>query len=44
LKKSILNFTRLQVPGENNMHAVKVTINPATAAIFQIEELIVPGN
>ena len=44
LKKGIDNFTRLQVFGENNIHAVKVTINPATAGLFQIEQLLVAGN
>jgi hypothetical protein len=44
LKRAIDNFTRVQVHGENNMHAVKITINPSSIALFQIEELRIPGN
>ena len=43
-KKSVDNFTRLQVFGEDNIHAVRVTINPATPGLFQIEQLLVAGN
>lgn len=43
-KKCIDNFTRLQVPGDANMHAVKVTVNPESKSLFQIEQLIVEGN
>lgn len=44
LKKAVGNFTRLQVPGEVNMHAVKISVNPASPSLFQFEELQVPGN
>jgi hypothetical protein len=44
LKKAVDNFTRVQVHGENNMHAVKISINPSSLALFQIEELRVAGN
>lgn len=44
LEKAVDNFTRLQVHGENNMHAVKITIDPTSLSIFQIQELRVPGN
>ena len=43
-KKNVANFTRLQVPGEDNMNVVKITVNPASASLFQFEELMVPGN
>ncbi|GAB4019193.1 metallophosphoesterase [Spirosoma koreense] len=43
-KKDLDNFTRLQLFGEDNIHAVKVTINPATLGLFQIEPLMVQGN
>jgi hypothetical protein len=43
-KKCIDNFTRLQVPGESNMHTVKVTVNPESKSLFQIEQLMVEGN
>jgi hypothetical protein len=42
-KTSIGNFTRLQVPGENNMNAVKITVHPYSPNIFQFEELNVPN-
>lgn len=44
LEKALDNFTRLQVHGENNMHAVKITISPSSLALFQIEELRIPSN
>ncbi len=44
LKKGLDNFTRLQVFGENNMHAVRVFIDPSTAGLFRIEQLMIPGN
>jgi hypothetical protein len=43
-KKNIDNFTRLQVFGENNMHAVKITIDINSNSIFKFEELHVNGN
>jgi hypothetical protein len=43
-KKNIDNFTRLQVFGENNMHAVKITIDINSKSIFQFEEVHVDGN
>jgi hypothetical protein len=43
-KKSTTNFTRLQVQGDANMHAVKININPSSNSIFSFEELIVAGN
>lgn len=43
-KKDLDSFTRLQLFGEDNIHAVKVTINPATAGLFQIEPLMIQGN
>ena len=43
-KKSIDNFTRLQVFGEADMHAVRVTVNPSSPGLFQIEQLMITGN
>ncbi len=43
-KKVVENFTRIQVFGEQDMHAVKITINPASPAFFYSEQLIVKGN
>ncbi|WP_338877449.1 metallophosphoesterase (plasmid) [Spirosoma sp. SC4-14] len=43
-KKALDRFTRLQTFGEDNIHAVKVTINPSTYGLFQIEPLMVQGN
>lgn len=44
LKKPADNFTRLQVFGEYSVHAVKVTIDPASPSLFQIEQVLVEGN
>jgi hypothetical protein len=44
LKKGIDNFTRLQVFGENNMHAVRVFIDPTAPGLFRIEQLMIAGN
>lgn len=38
------NFTRLQVPGEADVQAVRVTVDPSQPALFRVQELVVPGN
>jgi hypothetical protein len=43
-KNAISNFTRIQVFGENEMHAVKITVNPSSTGLFQIEPLLVEAN
>ncbi len=44
-KQVLQNFTRLQVPGEADVQAVRVTIDPAHPnALFQVQELVVAGN
>lgn len=43
-KKDLDLFTRVQVFGEDNVHAVSITINPARPGLFQIEPLMIPGN
>lgn len=43
-KKCLDNFTRLQLPGESNMHAVKITVTKDSPSVFKYEELIVPNN
>jgi len=43
-KKSLVNFTRLQVQGDFNMHAVKISVDPTSIQVFKFEELIVDGN
>ena len=43
-KKSLFNFTRLQVHGDFNMHAVKISVDPTSLQVFKFEELIVEGN
>jgi len=35
------NFTRVETFGSPNLHWVKVTVNPASANVFQIEPVIV---
>ncbi|WP_367754350.1 hypothetical protein [Flavobacterium sp. WC2430] len=42
LKKTVLNFTRLQVFGEADMHAVEVTVNPKNPALFEINQIWIP--
>lgn len=44
LKKSVLNFTRLQVFGEADMHAVKVTVNPKNPMLFEINQFLIQEN
>lgn len=39
--KLLPNFTRLQTFGSPSIHWVKVTVNPASSALFQIEPVIV---
>lgn len=41
-KKTVLNFTRLQVFGEADMHLVKVTVNPKNPTLFEIQQFWVP--
>jgi hypothetical protein len=43
-KKVIDNFTRIQVFGEDDIHAVKISILPSSASFFQTEQLLIPGN
>jgi hypothetical protein len=43
-KKTIMNFTRLQVFGEADMHAVKVIINPANKNLFEFQEVWIDKN
>ena len=42
--RCLQNFTRLQVPGEADVQAVRITITPTDPALFQIQELVVPEN
>jgi hypothetical protein len=37
----LLNFTRLETFGSPNIHWVKVTVDPASASVFQVEPVIV---
>lgn len=41
-KKTILNFTRLQVFGENDLQALRVAINPNSSDLFQIIPFYIP--
>ncbi len=43
-KKVVENFTRVQVFGEQDMHVVKIIINPASPSFFYTEQLFVKGN
>jgi len=42
--KSLDNFTRLQVFGEYDIHAVKIVVDPSSHDLFLIEQLHVKGN
>ncbi len=45
MTKGVLdNFTRIQVFGEADIHAVKIIITPSYPNLFQTEQLLVPGN
>ena len=37
----LTNFTRLQTFGSPSLHWVKVTVDPASATVFQVEPVIV---
>ena len=43
-KKTLMNFTRVQVFGEGDMHAVKIIVNPNNPSLFEVQELLVPEN
>lgn len=43
-KKVLQNFTRVQVFGESDIHAVKITVTPSSPAFFQVEQFLIPGN
>jgi hypothetical protein len=42
--RAIANFTRVQVFGEYDMHAVKLIVNPKSSSLIQVEQFIVEGN
>jgi len=41
-ERTLVNFTRVQVFGEYDMHAVKIKIDPANPGLFEIQQLIIP--
>jgi hypothetical protein len=43
-KKSLNNFTRIQVFGEADINAVKIIVNPSNPNFIQVEQVIVEGN
>jgi hypothetical protein len=38
------NFTRVETFGEENVHWVKVLVNPRSRNVFTFKPMIVPGN
>ncbi|MCW2119250.1 hypothetical protein [Flavobacterium sp. 7A] len=42
--KTIMNFTRLQVFGETDMHAVEITVEPSTPNLFHFREVWINKN
>lgn len=43
-KATIMNFTRLQVFGETDIHAVKILVDPNSSQLFLFEQLLIQGN
>lgn len=43
-QKTLQLFTRVQVPGEADMQAVRVTVDPSQPALFGVQELVATGN
>ena len=43
-KKVLQNFTRLQVFGEQDIHAVKIIFDPASESLFTTEQLLIKEN
>jgi hypothetical protein len=43
-KKVVDNFTRIQVFGDVDIHAVKIIITPTSTSFFKVEQLLIPGN
>ncbi len=43
-KKVLENFTRVQVFGEQDMHAVKIIFDPTSESLFKTEQLLIKGN
>jgi len=43
-RDSVENFTRLEVFGASNMHAVRVDVDPGSRTVFRVSELIVDEN
>jgi hypothetical protein len=42
--KVVANFTRIQVFGEDDIHAVKINVSPSSHSFFSVEQLLIPGN
>ena len=43
-RDNIENFTRLEVFGSRNMHAVRVDVFPDSVPVFRISEVLVEEN
>lgn len=43
-KATLMNFTRLQVFGETDIHAVKISVDPNSSQLFLFEQLLIQGN
>lgn len=42
--KTLMNFTRVQVFGEYDVHAVAIHFDPENPVLFYVKQLIIPGN
>lgn len=43
-KKVVVNYTAVQVFGDRDMHAVKISIDKKNPQVFVVEQEIIPGN
>jgi hypothetical protein len=40
----VANLTRVETFGSPNIHWIRVTVDPKTRILFNLEPMIVPGN
>jgi hypothetical protein len=40
----VANLTRVETFGSPNIHWIRVTVDPKTRSLFNLEPMIVPGN
>jgi hypothetical protein len=40
-KATLMNFTRIQVFGDSEMAAIKITYDPKSTTLFQVEQILI---